>query len=133
MLESEVKKRCRSLFTKLTKGITFNNPVGIGYMGKLISQRKDRFTIEGRKISIGFGRGTSDVIGIRPVVITQDMVGKTIGQFCAFEMKKDNWKFKNTKHEQEQLKFINVIRNLGGCAGFTASESDIEELVNEVF
>lgn len=68
----------------------------------------------------------SDLIGIKPVVITQDMVGQTIGQFLCREIKHGNWLF-NIKDERirAQLAWINLIKSLGGDAKFTNGEESI--------
>jgi len=40
---------------------------------------------------------SSDLVGFRPVTITQDMVGKTIAQFWARECKASDWTWRGTE------------------------------------
>ena len=61
---------------------------------------------------------SGDLIGIRPVLITSDMVGTTIGQFVMREVKKGDWVFKGTPHELAQLRCIEFVVSLGGDACF---------------
>jgi hypothetical protein len=61
---------------------------------------------------------SSDLIGIKPVLISPDMVGQTIGQFVAVETKKPGWSFSGTARENAQLKFIEMIIAKGGIGKF---------------
>ena len=68
---------------------------------------------------------SADLIGIRPVLITKEHIGATIGQFISREVKAANWTYKNTEHERAQLRWIEVITGLGGDACFTNKEGSL--------
>ena len=75
---------------------------------------------------------SSDYVGITPIKITPDMVGKTIGIFTAVEFKKEGWIFNpNDDHEKAQLAFIDWVNARGGIAGFAASVDDVVKLLTK--
>lgn len=73
---------------------------------------------------------SSDLIGITPVVITPDMVGKVIGVFTAIEVKDEAWNEnkKLDEHEQAQKNFIDWVLSLGGYAGFANSVDKLTKI-----
>lgn len=86
-----------------------------------------------RVIKYGLCSKSSDIIGLTPVVITQEMVGQTIAVFTAIECKNGNWKpnKKLTKHEEGQKNFIDMVINNGGIAGFANSANIAISIVRE--
>lgn len=65
---------------------------------------------------------SSDLIGIKQVTITPDMVGKTIGVFVSIEAKAPGWIYHGTEREMAQQRWIDFINNMGGVAYFSTGE-----------
>ena len=61
---------------------------------------------------------SADLIGIHPVTIGPQHMGRTIGQFISIEMKHEGWTYKGDKHEAAQLAWANFILSKGGYAAF---------------
>jgi len=68
---------------------------------------------------------SSDLIGLRPLMITHHHVGGIIGQFIAREVKAANWSYSGTKREAAQLKFLELVASMGGDAAFANSEGTL--------
>ena len=63
---------------------------------------------------------SADLIGIRPVLITPDMVGSVIGQFVSLECKHEGWKpSPKDSHEIAQARWAEIVKQAGGYAAFT--------------
>ena len=97
----------------------FRNNVGACYdnTGRFI-----RYGLANDSAQLNKSLKSSDLIGIRPVVIDPTHLGRTIGQFVALECKRSNWKFKGTKREQAQEKFLTLIASNGGYARFSTGK-----------
>lgn len=79
----------------------------------------------GRLVRYGLGNESvkatvrsGDLIGIRPVTITPDMVGQTIGQFVSVECKREH----GGRVEPEQQAWCDLINALGGYAVISRGE-----------
>lgn len=96
-------------------------------------------TDDGRHIRFGLGNTSaklnatlksSDLIGITPVVITPEHIGRTVGVFTSLEIKNGLWRFRDTdKHAVAQERWCELIRSLGGYGGFVSDVSQLEEVL----
>jgi len=74
---------------------------------------------------------SSDLIGITKIVITKEMVGKTVGIFTAIECKKEDWNEMKKFDEREiaQRSFIDWVKSNGGFAGFASHLDKLKEIL----
>lgn len=116
--EAGASKHCR-LQASQAGDILWRNNVGqvdpITYDGKSVI----RFGLANDTKAMNKHTKSSDLIGIRRVLITQDMVGTIIGQFLAREVKTPDWSFKGTARENAQLNYLNIVITMGGDGAFT--------------
>lgn len=88
--------------------------------GKLENGNFIRWGLCNDSPAVGTHVRSADLIGIRPVLITQAMVGSTIGQFVSIEVKRPGWKpSAGDEHEQAQRRWAHMINSMGGYAIFS--------------
>lgn len=74
---------------------------------------------------------SSDLIGIVPVAVTPEMVGRTIGVFTAIECKRPGWHLTpGDKRGQAQQKFIDIVVSAGGMGGFATGPDDVSAIIS---
>lgn len=81
--------------------------------------------IEGRWITWGLAPGSADLIGLKKVLVTADMVGTEIAQFASLEVKT-----LTGVAAKDQIAWAEMIRRLGGIAEFVRSEDDAIRALN---
>lgn len=99
---------------------------------KVLNFRNHTFALPdpktGRLIRGGLCVGSSDIVGIKPIVITAEHLGMTIGQWVSIEVKIPS---KKVKPGSDQEKFLTAIRNAGGIAGVATCEEEVEEILRQ--
>ena len=80
---------------------------------------------DARRFIAGVPAGFSDLFGIRPVTITEDMVGETLGVFVAIEVKAG----RRTPTEKQDH-FISFVKEHGGRAGIARSVEDAQKIID---
>ncbi len=65
-----------------------------------------------------------DLVGLRPLVITEAHIGQTLGIFWMREVKRPGWKWPKTPSPREvaQRAGIELVLSRGGDAAFTTGE-----------
>ena len=124
--ENNIFKRIRMAVSAIgTRLIRINT--GTAWTGnKIIKLKKTHRTwpgavviIDPRRFSTGTPPGYSDGTGWTPVVITQEMVGKTVAVFTAIEVKTAKG-----RATPDQINFIKQVKDCGGIAGVARCEED---------
>jgi hypothetical protein len=124
--ESPVQNRAR-LNVANAGGVVWRNNVGVlrDETGRTV-----RFGLCNDSKRLNQSIKSSDLIGIMPVLIKPHHVGRTMGIFTAMECKAPGWHLtQGDERGQAQAKFIKIVKDLGGFAGFVTSEADMWELL----
>ncbi len=77
-------------------------------------------TLDGRTVNIGI-KGSSDLMAVKPTVITPEMVGQTLAVFVAVEVKTATG-----RQPEPQKKWQKAVEKLGVKYIIARSEDDIE-------
>ncbi len=79
---------------------------------------------QGRFVRFGLCKGSSDLIGLRSVVVTPEMVGQRIAQFVALEIKAPQ----GVVSPQQQA-FLRLVQELGGVASVCRSIEQVQAVL----
>ena len=77
-------------------------------------------TLDGRTVNIGI-KGSSDLMAVKPTVITPEMVGQTLAAFVAVEVKTATG-----RQSEPQKKWQKAVEKLGVKYILARSEDDID-------
>ena len=79
---------------------------------------------QGRFVRFGLCKGSSDLIGLRALEITPELVGQRLAQFVALEVKTPQGVLSS-----EQRAFLRLVQELGGVAAVCRSAEEAEQLL----
>jgi hypothetical protein len=119
--EAKIQKELRVIASQ--KGFRlWRNNVGVAYDNRNVPVR---FGLANDSAAMNSSIKSSDLIGIKPIVIQPHHVGSVFGQFVSLECKRFGWEFKGTKRETAQKRWIDLINEFGGYAKFISNVEDL--------
>jgi len=116
--ESKILKKIQGFLSKGNIRL-FRNNVGSAFLGSYVWSDGAVVIPNPQRVTYGLCEGSSDLIGWRSRIVTEDMVGKRIAQFVAIEVKSAVGRPTKT-----QAAFIDTVRNAGGLAGIARNENE---------
>lgn len=120
MSEADVLARVRLAASNAGYAMWRNN-VGMGWAGKpSILEDGSVLLRNPRPLHAGLCEGSSDLIGLRRITITPDMVGRQVAVFTAIEVKTPTGRV-----SKEQQRFLDFVNQAGGVGLVVRSEEDL--------
>ena len=124
MTEHEIQNEIREAL-QYTPGTFWRVNVVSGFTGPYIRNSNRTVTITKPSwISSGVPKGFPDLIGIKPVIIRENMIGETIGQFAFIEVKTEHGRL-----SQDQKLMLALLRSQGGIGGVARSVDEALKLI----
>lgn len=122
MKEKSALNSLQLLATRLRARL-FRNNVGRAWTGKIHKLPDGSLLIkQPRPIAYGLSVGSGDLVGGTPIVVTSEMVGRTIFVFTNIEVKTNN-----TRTTEEQINFNNMVTSAGGLSTIIKYSSDKQQ------
>lgn len=133
--EREVQSKTMIKLSKDKDIRIFRNNTGMAWQGTPAKSHTGRpALINIHPVNFGLCKGSSDLIGIKTVEITPDMLGKKLGVMVCIEEKKEGWTGVRTEHEKNQENFLKKMKSMGAIAFFsTSAESAYKTIKNWIF
>jgi hypothetical protein len=107
-------------------GWTSNKTFQVPRPGQYFCDKGDVILRQAWPFSTGAPKGYPDLSGYTPVIITEDMVGKTIAVYTSFEVKT-----KTGAVRPEQKTFYLNAKQAGAIAGILRSDEDVKFILDE--
>lgn len=105
--------------------LVFRANIGQAWTGDVTRVSARRIIIDNpRPFSTGLPPGFSDLFGLVPVTITQEMVGQRVAIFTALEVKTAKG-----RASEKQANFLKAVNDNGGRAGIVRSVDDALRIV----
>ena len=124
MPEADITNPILTGATKLGARL-FRQNAGLGWVGKITRKTAAAITLENpRPLHAGLCKGSSDIIGWTPRVITPEMVGQTVAVFTALEVKTGR-----VATTPEQAAFVRAVQAGGGIAAVVRSTDEALDLL----
>lgn len=115
MIEADLYPQVQLAYSKQGARLWRNN------VGVLIDAkgRPVRFGLANDSKAVNQQIKSSDLVGITPMVIMPEDVGRVVGVFTSLEVKRPGWHWTGTDRERAQMRWIEIVKQAGGIAGFT--------------
>lgn len=126
MLESAVQTHTRLELAR-AGALVWRNNVGAceDKTGRII-----RYGLCNESAQMNRALKSSDLIGVMPVTIRPEHVGRTFGVFIGAECKHSGWHLTpGDERAQAQLRFLELVKGVGGIAGFISDPSQVADLL----
>lgn len=112
MSESKLVRACLAAAPVLGARLFRNN------VGKLQDRR-------GTWVAYGLYPGSPDLVGWMPVVVTPDMVGRTVALFVGIEAKRPD----GGRVSEDQRRFLTALEQSGAVQGVVRSVAELETVL----
>lgn len=124
MSETELQKLIRVELSQRGARVWRNNRgVAMDRNGRPV-----RFGLGNESAALNAHIKSSDLIGIAPYQVTAADVGRILGVFISIECKAPGWRFRGTDREKAQLRWIDMVKGLGGKGGMISCVEQLNQM-----